>query len=78
MLWAAIPDCASVLLIYLLDLFAWQTYVLKLAKSGEEGEKVLLLIESGVRFHTVQVRYQRHAQQQGGQKMQRAAIQSRP
>ncbi|EFN57403.1 hypothetical protein CHLNCDRAFT_57209 [Chlorella variabilis] len=31
-----------------------KTYVLKLARSGEDGEKVLLLIESGVRFHTVQ------------------------
>lgn len=33
-----------------------QTYVLKLARSGEDGEKILLLIESGVRMHTVQVR----------------------
>ena len=33
-----------------------QTYVLKLAKSGEDGEKVFLLLESGTRFHTVQVR----------------------
>lgn len=32
-----------------------QTYVLKLAKSGSEGEKVFLLLESGSRFHTVQV-----------------------
>ena len=32
-----------------------QTYVLKLAKSGSEGEKVFLLLESGARFHTVQV-----------------------
>lgn len=32
-----------------------QTYVLKLAKSGEDGDKVLLLIESGARFHTVEV-----------------------
>ena len=31
-----------------------QTYVLKLARSGEDGDKVLLLVESGVRFHTVQ------------------------
>ena len=30
--------------------------MLKLARSGEDGEKVLLLIESGVRFHTVQAR----------------------
>lgn len=33
-----------------------QTYVLKLSKSGSEGEKVFLLLESGTRFHTVQVR----------------------
>lgn len=33
-----------------------QTYVLKLAKSGSDGEKVFLLLESGTRFHTVQVR----------------------
>lgn len=32
-----------------------QTYVLKLIRSGDDGDKVLLLIESGVRFHTVQV-----------------------
>lgn len=32
-----------------------QTYVLKLARSGEEGEKVYLLIESGARFHTIDV-----------------------
>lgn len=32
-----------------------QTYVLKLARSGEEGEKIFLLLESGSRFHTVQV-----------------------
>ncbi|GAB4824054.1 hypothetical protein N2152v2_011100 [Parachlorella kessleri] len=31
-----------------------KTYVLKLSRSGEEGEKVLLLIESGTRLHTVQ------------------------
>jgi hypothetical protein len=28
--------------------------VLKLARSGEDADKVLLLIESGTRFHTVQ------------------------
>ena len=32
-----------------------QTYLLKLARSGEEGEKVFLLIESGTRFHTTEV-----------------------
>ncbi len=32
-----------------------QTYVLKLARSGEDGEKVYLLLESGARFHTTQV-----------------------
>lgn len=32
-----------------------QTYVLKLARSGEDGDKVLLLVESGARFHTVEV-----------------------
>jgi len=30
--------------------------VLKLARSGEDSDKVLLLVESGVRFHTVEVR----------------------
>ena len=29
---------------------------MKLAKSGSEGEKVFLLLESGSRLHTVQVR----------------------
>jgi predicted ribosome quality control (RQC) complex YloA/Tae2 family protein len=33
-----------------------KTYVLKLSKSGEEGEKHLLLLESGARFHTIEVR----------------------
>ena len=33
-----------------------QTYMLKLSKSGEEGEKVFLVLESGTRFHTTQVR----------------------
>ena len=32
-----------------------QTYLLKLARSGEEGEKVFLLLQSGFRFHTTQV-----------------------
>lgn len=35
---------------------AAQTYVLKLARSGEDSDKVLLLVESGVRFHTIEVR----------------------
>jgi hypothetical protein len=30
--------------------------VLKLAKSGEDGEKAFLLLESGARFHTTAVR----------------------
>lgn len=30
-----------------------QLYALRLARSGEEGEKAILLIESGVRMHTV-------------------------
>jgi hypothetical protein len=34
--------------------FLLQTYVLKLSKSGSDGEKVFLLLESGTRFHTVQ------------------------
>eukprot|EP00883_Tetradesmus_obliquus_P009930 jgi/Sobl393_1/2641/SZX66696.1 len=34
-----------------------KTYVLKLSKSGSDGEKVFLLLESGSRFHTVQVMY---------------------
>ncbi|EIE22903.1 hypothetical protein COCSUDRAFT_16391 [Coccomyxa subellipsoidea C-169] len=29
-----------------------KTYIIKLSKSGEEGEKALLVLESGVRFHT--------------------------
>jgi hypothetical protein len=33
----------------------WQTYLLKLAKSGEDGEKILLILESGSRFHTTKV-----------------------
>jgi len=33
-----------------------QTYLLKLARSGEEGEKVFLVLESGTRFHTTKVR----------------------
>ncbi|GFR49968.1 hypothetical protein Agub_g12107, partial [Astrephomene gubernaculifera] len=32
-----------------------KTYVLKLARSGEEGEKVHLLMESGARLHTTRV-----------------------
>jgi hypothetical protein len=32
-----------------------QTYIIKLARSGEDGEKVLLLLESGARFHTTEV-----------------------
>jgi hypothetical protein len=32
-----------------------QTYVLKLSKSGSDGDKIFLLLESGSRFHTVQV-----------------------
>lgn len=32
-----------------------QTYMLKLAKSGEDGEKTFLVLESGSRFHTTQV-----------------------
>ena len=31
-----------------------KTYVLKLARSGEDGEKVLLVVESGVRLHTIE------------------------
>lgn len=31
--------------------------MLKLAKSGEEGEKAFLVLESGSRFHTTQVSY---------------------
>lgn len=41
---------------YITMLAGVQTYVLKLAKSGSDGEKVFLLLESGTRFHTVQVR----------------------
>ena len=32
-----------------------QTYMLKLARSGEDGEKAFLVLESGSRFHTTQV-----------------------
>ncbi|KAA6417988.1 MAG: nuclear export mediator factor NEMF-like isoform X1, partial [Trebouxia sp. A1-2] len=31
-----------------------KTYMLKLAKSGEDGEKAFLVLESGSRFHTTQ------------------------
>ncbi|BDA50353.1 probable nuclear export mediator factor Nemf [Coccomyxa sp. Obi] len=31
-----------------------KTYIIKLSKSGEDGEKALLVLESGVRFHTTQ------------------------
>ena len=33
-----------------------QTYIIKLSRSGEEGEKAHLVLESGTRFHTTQVR----------------------
>lgn len=33
-----------------------QTYLLKLARSGEDGEKIYLVLESGTRFHTTKVR----------------------
>ena len=32
-----------------------QTYLLKLARSGEDGEKIYLVLESGTRFHTTKV-----------------------
>lgn len=32
-----------------------QTYIMKLARSGEDGEKVHVVLESGVRFHSTQV-----------------------
>lgn len=32
-----------------------QTYLLKMARSGEDGEKLFILLESGMRFHTTQV-----------------------
>ena len=32
-----------------------QTYLLKLQRSGEDGYKTFLLMESGQRFHTTQV-----------------------
>lgn len=32
-----------------------QTYLLKLQKSGEDGFKTFLVLESGQRFHTTQV-----------------------
>eukprot|EP00798_Chlamydomonas_sp_ICE-L_P022484 gene22484-29610_t len=32
-----------------------KTYVLKMARSGEDGEKIFLLLESGSRFHTSEV-----------------------
>ncbi len=31
-----------------------KVYILKLARSGEDGDKVLLLVDSGSRFHTVE------------------------
>jgi len=33
-----------------------QTYVLKLSRSGGDGDKMFLLLESGSRFHTTEVR----------------------
>ena len=33
-----------------------QTYLLKMARSGEDGEKLFILLESGMRFHTTQAR----------------------
>lgn len=33
---------------------------MKLSKSGEDGEKALLVLESGVRFHTTQVRQHKY------------------
>jgi hypothetical protein len=41
------PSCLLLLL---------QTYVMKLSKSGGEGEKFFVLLESGLRFHTTEVR----------------------
>ena len=32
-----------------------QTYLLKMSRSGEEGEKTFLLLEAGVRLHTTEV-----------------------
>jgi predicted ribosome quality control (RQC) complex YloA/Tae2 family protein len=32
-----------------------KTYVIKLARSGEDSDKVLLLVESGMRFHMIEV-----------------------
>ena len=32
-----------------------QTYLLKMARSGEDGEKTFLLLEAGVRLHTTEV-----------------------
>lgn len=32
-----------------------QTYLLKLGTSGKDGEKVLLVLDSGTRFHTTKV-----------------------
>ena len=34
-----------------------QTYLLKMSRSGEEGEKTFLLLEAGVRLHTTEVRH---------------------
>ena len=42
----------------LLMLCPVQTYLLKFAKSGEEGDKVFLLLESGTRLHTTEARVQ--------------------
>lgn len=33
-----------------------QIYLIKLARSGEDGEKIFLVLDSGSRFHTTQVR----------------------
>ncbi len=50
-----IANTASCILMLLV-----QTYMLKLAKSGEDGEKAFLVLESGSRFHTTQVLLHAH------------------
>lgn len=34
-----------------------RVYVLKFSRSGDDGDKILLLIESGARFHSINVRH---------------------
>ena len=49
----AVPSCSPAFFNRSTHLL--QTYVLKLSKSGGDGDKVFLLLESGARLHTTEV-----------------------